>query len=147
VTRTETARLRDASERELAERQRFLVYLGSALTAAGEAVNEIQDHLRRVAIAYGAPEARITVLPTFVVLSLEPTRPATLEPTKQLRGVLRLDQTAALFELLRRAERAEILPAEGTVRIAEIVAMRPRFGHVLTIFGHVVLTVGICLVL
>jgi len=139
--------LQDASERELAELQQFLVYLGSALTAAGEAVNEIEDHLRRIAIAYGAPEARITVLPTFVVLSLGPTRPATLEPTKQLRGVLRLDQTAALFELLRRAERSEVAPAEGTAQISEIVTMAPRFGPVVTILGHVVLTVGICLVL
>lgn len=147
MTRSEAAPLQQASERELVELQQFLVYLGSALTAAGEAVNEIQDHLHRVAVAYGAPNARITVLPTFVVLSLEPTRPATLEPTRQLRGVLRLDQTAALFELLRDAERAEVRPTEGTARIAEIVAMGPRFGHTLTILGHVVLTVGICLVL
>jgi uncharacterized membrane protein YjjP (DUF1212 family) len=146
-TRSGISPLQGASERELAELQQFLVYLGSALTAAGEAVNEIEDHLRRVAIAYGAPEARITVLPTFVVLSLEPTRPATLEPTKQLRGVLRLDQTAALFELLRRAERSEVAPAEGTAQISEIVTMAPRFGPVVTILGHVVLTVGICLVL
>jgi len=146
-TRSGISPLQDASERELAELQQFLVYLGSALTAAGEAVNEIEDHLRRIAIAYGAPEARITVLPTFVVLSLGPTRPATLEPTKQLRGVLRLDQTAALFELLRRAERSEVAPAEGTAQISEIVTMAPRFGPVVTILGHVVLTVGICLVL
>lgn len=146
-TRSGISPLQNASERELAELQQFLVYLGSALTAAGEAVNEIEDHLRRVAIAYGTPDARITVLPTFVVLSLEPTRPATLEPTKQLRGVLRLDQTAALFELLRRAERAEVAPAQGAAQISEIVTMAPRFGPVVTILGHVVLTVGICLVL
>jgi hypothetical protein len=28
---------------------------GSALTAAGEAVNQVEKHLRRVAAAYGAP--------------------------------------------------------------------------------------------
>ena len=33
-------------------------------------------------------------------MALEPGRLATLEPTRQLRGVLRLDQTAALFEAL-----------------------------------------------
>jgi uncharacterized membrane protein YjjP (DUF1212 family) len=110
-------------------------------------VNEIQDHLRRVAAAYGAPRARVTILPTFSVVALEPTRPATLEPTQQLRGVLRLDQTAALFELLKQAQRAEVPPSEGIQRIQEIVAMRPRFGPAVTILGHVVLTVGICLVL
>jgi hypothetical protein len=41
------------------------------------------------------------VLPTYLVVALEPGRPATLEPTRQLRGVLRLDQTAALEGGLR----------------------------------------------
>jgi hypothetical protein len=87
------------------------------------------------------------VLPTYLVVALEPGRPATLEPTRQLRGVLRLDQTAALFEVLKAAERGEPPPEEGSRRIWEIVDMRPRFGPSVTILGHVVLTVGICLVL
>jgi hypothetical protein len=98
-----------ASGRELRELQQFLLYLGSALTAAGEAVNEVEMH--------------------------------------QLRGVLRLDQTAALFEVLKAAERGEPLPEEGSRRIRQIMDMRPRFGPSVTILGHVVLTVGICLVL
>jgi hypothetical protein len=56
--------LAGASGRELRELQQFLLYLGSALTAAGEAVNEVEEHLRRVAAAYGAPHARVSVLPT-----------------------------------------------------------------------------------
>jgi uncharacterized membrane protein YjjP (DUF1212 family) len=87
------------------------------------------------------------VLPTYLVVALEPGRPATLEPTRQLRGVLRLDQTAALFEVLKAAERADPSPEEGSHRIRQIVDMRPRFGASVTILGHVVLTVGICLVL
>jgi hypothetical protein len=47
--------LAGASGRELRELQQFLLYLGSALTAAGEAVNHVELHLRRVAAAYGAP--------------------------------------------------------------------------------------------
>ena len=129
------------------EVQQFLLYLGSALTAAGEAVNEIQDHLEVVAAAYGAPEARIVVLPTFVVVSLEPTRPVTLEPTAQLRGVLRLDQTSAVFEVLKAARTGEIDPAEGSGRILAIMAMKPRFGAPIRLVGHVILTVGLCLVL
>ena len=35
--------------------RQFLLYLGSGLTAAGEAVNQIQERVRRVAMAYGAP--------------------------------------------------------------------------------------------
>ena len=87
------------------------------------------------------------MLPTYLVVALEPGRPATLEPTRQLRGVLRLDQTAALFELLKAAQRGEPSPDQGSQRIRQIVDMAPRFGASVTILGHVVLTVGICLVL
>jgi uncharacterized membrane protein YjjP (DUF1212 family) len=131
-------------ERELL---RFLLFIGSGLTAAGEAVNEIQDHLLEVSAAYGAPQARVAVLPTYVEISLEPGRAATLEPTRTLRGSLRLDQTAALFELLREAKLGKMSPEAGSRRVLEIVDMRPRFGRLLTIVGHSVLTVGICLVL
>ncbi|GGN77151.1 hypothetical protein GCM10010112_50000 [Actinoplanes lobatus] len=132
------------SDREL---QQFLLFLGSALTAAGEAVNQIEEHLLRVARAYGAAHARFSVLPTYVVMSLEPGRPATLEPTRALRGGLRLDQTAALYEVLREAEQGLTSPVEGSRRIQEIVTMRPRFRPALQILGYAVLTAGICLIL
>jgi Putative threonine/serine exporter len=67
--------LAGASKRELRELQQFLLYLGSALTAAGEAVNQVEEHLRRVAAAYGAPRARVSVLPTYLVVALEPGAP------------------------------------------------------------------------
>jgi uncharacterized membrane protein YjjP (DUF1212 family) len=136
-----------AGEQHLRDLQQFLLYLGSALTAAGEAVNEIEDHLGRVARVYGAPHARFSVLPTYLVVALEPGRPATLEPTRQLRGGLRLDQTSALFAVLKAAERTEMRPEDGSRRIRAIVDSGPRFGSVVTLFGHLMLTVGICLVL
>jgi uncharacterized membrane protein YjjP (DUF1212 family) len=134
-------------EPEREELRRFLLYLGSGLTAAGEAVNEVQERLHRVAAAYGVPNAVVSVLPTFVTVSLGPGDQAAVEPTQQLRGLLRLDQTAALYDLLRRAEVAEVSPGDGARRVLEIVAMRPRFGTAVTVLGHVVLTVGICLIL
>ncbi len=131
-------------EREL---QQFLLYLGSALTAAGEAVNQIEEHLLRVAAAYGAPEARVSVLPTYLVVSLEPGRPVTLEPTRQLRGGLRLDQTALVYDVLRAAERAEVSPAVGIKQVLAAVDMPPRFSAVTRTLGHAVLIGGICLIL
>ena len=126
--RVRTDEMAGASGRELRELQQFLLYLGSALTAAGEAVNEIEEHLRRVAAAYGAPRARVCVLPTYLVVALAPGRPATLEPTRQLRGVLRLDQTAALFEVLKAAGRGEPSPEEGSRRVRQIASgPRSRF--------------------
>jgi hypothetical protein len=40
--------LAGANGTELRELQQFLLYLGSALTAAGEAVNRVEEHLHRV---------------------------------------------------------------------------------------------------
>ena len=137
----------DGAERERRELLQFLLFLGSALTAAGEAVNEIEEHLRRVATAYGAPDARVSVLPTYLVVSLEPGRAATLEPTHQLGGVLRLDQTAALFDLLKSAERGRVPPVRGSRQVLRIVDMTPRFGPAVRVLGHAVMTAGICLVL
>jgi uncharacterized membrane protein YjjP (DUF1212 family) len=127
--------------------QQFLLYLGSALTAAGEAVNEIESRLRTVAGAYGAQHARFAVLPTFIVVSLEPGRPATLEPTRQLRGVLRLDQIARIYQVLDTASDAAIAPDVGTQAILDAVDMPPRFGWLRTTIGHAAMTAGICLVL
>ncbi|MEV4343990.1 threonine/serine exporter family protein [Actinoplanes sp. NPDC049596] len=135
------------NDHERRELQQFLLYLGSALTAAGEAVNQIEDRLLRVAAAYGAPHARVSVLPTYLVVSLEPGRPATLEPTRQLRGGLRLDQTAAIYELLKESERGRPTPADGIYRVEQIIAMPARLRPALQIASHAVLTTGICLVL
>lgn len=126
---------------------RFLLFLGSGMTAAGEAVNEIQDHLIEVSAAYGQPHVRVAVFPTYLEIALEPGRAATLEPTRQLRGLLRLDQTAALYQVLREAQTGTLAPEEGSRRVLEIVGMRPRFGRWVTVLGHAVLTAGICLVL
>ncbi len=127
--------------------QEFLLQLGSALTAAGEAVNEVQDHLKKVAVAYGATEARFVALPTFLVIALDPRRPATLEPTSQTGGVLRLDQTSDLFEILDRATRAEIDPAEGSREVLAVLNRPPQHRAWFTLVGYMILTAGICLIL
>jgi len=136
-----------SGEQRIRELRQFLLYLGSAMTAAGEAVNRIEDRLCAVAASYGAAQARVSVLPTYLVVALEPGQPATLEPTRQLRGGLRLDQTAQVYDLLKLAERGAVEPAEGSRRISEIIAMSPRFRPVAQIAGHAVLTAGICLIL
>jgi len=127
--------------------QQFLLHLGSALTATGEAVNEVQDHLQAVAVAYGASRARFVVLPTFLVVALDPTQPATLEPTPQLGGVLRLDQTSALFGILKRATKAEIDPTEGSREVLGVMAQSSPYRTVFLLVGHMILTMGICLIL
>lgn len=148
LTGPETREEIAAGERvDPADVQQFVLLLGSALTASGEAVHQIQDRLQGVAAAYGFPRARIGVLPTLAVVSLTPGRATTIEQTHQLRGNLRLDQTAAIFDLMKEAAVGKVDPKAGSARVHAIIAMGPRFGIVATVLGHVALTVGICLVL
>lgn len=130
-----------------ADLRSLLVALGGALNAAGEAVNETEERLRRVAAAYGAPDARVMVLPTFLAIALGPGGTAVLEETRQFGGTFRLDQTAALFDLLKLAERAAVTPPDAIERLWEIVESEPRFRPSTMIVGHTILTVGVCLVL
>ncbi|HEY2055018.1 MAG TPA: threonine/serine exporter family protein [Solirubrobacterales bacterium] len=130
-----------------ADLRRLLVALGAAMNAAGEAVNEIEERLRRVAAAYGAPAARVMVLPTFLAITLGPGETAALEGTREFGRTFRLDQTAALFDLIKDAERAAVDPSEGIARLERIVASEPRFRPSAIIAGHTILTLGICLVL
>ena len=110
-------------------------------------MNEIQERLLLVANAYGAPEARILVFPTFVQVVGQPGRATMTELTRYAGGALRLDQIAELYELVRRAEAGHIQLGEGTAAVADVFAMLPRHRPAAVVAGHTVLTVGVCLVL
>jgi uncharacterized membrane protein YjjP (DUF1212 family) len=128
------------------ELQTFVVRLGAALNAVGEPVYTIQDSVRRVAAAYGAPTARITAFPTSLLVSLS-GETTVLELTTPRVEPARLDRIAALHHLLDEAERGAVEPAEGLRRLDEIRGLEPRFGPWASIAGYGVLTVGIALIL
>jgi uncharacterized membrane protein YjjP (DUF1212 family) len=135
----------DDDPREL---RKFLIGLGSAMTAAGDSVDDVELRLGRVAAAYGAPDATITVLPTYLVLALGPGDTSSVEKTVDPGGgMLRLDQTAAVFELIDRAEGRELEPTAGLHELNAILASRPRFGELQRLGGFVARTVGVCLLL
>lgn len=142
-----TVRDTGESEAQLPELEAFLLALGRALVAAGAPVNEIQARLLAVAEAYGAPRARILVFPTFLQVVIEPGRATMTDLARSAGGALRLDQITALYEVVGRAEAGRIPLGEGSAAVAQVFAMRPRYGPVMTVAGHLILTVGICLVL
>ena len=73
-----------------------------------------------VAVASGAPDPHIVALPTTVLISLGPGGWTTMETVPQLGEMLRLDQIAALYELIDEAERGQVDPAAGLVRMRAI---------------------------
>jgi uncharacterized membrane protein YjjP (DUF1212 family) len=125
----------------------FVLGLGRALSLAGAAVSETQERLLRIAAANNAPDARIVVLPTALIISLGRADWATVESIPVLAGTWRLDQISALYELVHQAERGAVEPADGLEALARIRAMRPRHGAAFTVVGYALMTVGLCLIL
>lgn len=129
------------------ELRAFVLEAGRALTLAGAAVNETQDRLTRIAVARGADGVRVVVLPTALMIALDGDDPTTVESVPQLTGALRLDQISVVYDVVREAERGALAPADGLRMLRAMRLMRPRHGRVVTVTGHVVMTVGLCLLL
>ncbi len=125
----------------------FLADLGAALSAIGETVDAIEQRLALIARAYGLEDARFSVFPTSLFLTLGRGEAATIEPTKRLSATPRLDQIAAVHRLAEQAERGAVAPEAGIARLEEIRATGSRFGPLPSVLGYTTLTVGIALIL
>jgi uncharacterized membrane protein YjjP (DUF1212 family) len=83
--------------------RRLLLRLGAALAMTGDAVSEVQGHLRSVAATYGYAHAHIAVFPTLLIVALgrgENAGFTTIDSARQLR----LDQASEVIRLARAAE-------------------------------------------
>ena len=126
----------------------FLTRLGHALSAAGDPVSSTERTLGRVARSYGMSDVDISVLPTLVLVRAHDG----VAPTIDLAGAdvgdaLRLDQVGALYDIVDLARLGRISASEGLARLADVWVMPARFGPAVRIFGHVVLSVGLGLIL
>jgi uncharacterized membrane protein YjjP (DUF1212 family) len=128
------------------EVQALLLGLGAALTMTGDAVSEVEGQLRAIAAAYGHPGARISVLPTTLIVALGDGEPAGLRTIDSFRE-LRLDQASEVIAVSRAAQRARIDPHEALAELRRILAAPSRFGEPARIAAHGVLTVGLGLVI
>jgi uncharacterized membrane protein YjjP (DUF1212 family) len=129
-----------------AEVQALLLRVGAALTMTGDAVSLVQERLSAIAAAYGYPRAKVSVLPTLLVITLGDGRPAGVSEIDSV-GQLTLGQASEVIAVVRRAEAAEIPPADAMAEIDAILRAPPRFGAVAFIASHAVLTVGIGLLI
>ncbi len=125
----------------------FIYRLGQAYLACGEQTATVELLLRRIAVAYGMRNARVVAFPTAVFVSLhdnsgEKVTLAACEPQ-----LLRLDQMADVYALGDIARGGKLDLREGLERLAAIRRQKPRFGRPGLLFGHVILTIGLALVL
>ncbi len=131
----------------------FLLALGKALLATGDAVSDIESHLVDAAKAYGQPQARVMVLPTVVAIAAGPRAPAklaTAETDGSLGAVgpqLRLDQVTEVLRIARAAAAGEMPVDGGLEALARVHEMPNRYKPLLRILGYVIVTLGIGLII
>lgn len=131
----------------------FLLELGKALLATGDAVSDIELRLVQAAKAYGQPDARVMVLPTAVAISGGPRQPATLATVDtdgslgSAGAQLRLDQITEVLHIARAAGAGEMPVDHGLIALGRVHEMPSRYNPLVTILGYVVVTLGIGLIL
>jgi len=123
----------------------MLVSLGGAMVQVGQATNDVDLTLTRIAAAYGSPETSVVILPTVILVHVGGARATEMAPISV--SSLRLDQAGRTARLVTRALRAELTPQEVLDEIAEMRSAPPRFGSRLMVVGHILLTLGFGLTL
>lgn len=127
--------------------RQLVIELGSAMVAAGDAVEDVEESLRSIVAAYGVSDIQIALLPTSLFVETGSGASAHVQFSAQVAPPLRLDQIGELYELVKVLESGAVSPLQGVGRLHDIYASRPTFGWPLRTFGHAVLTVGLALLL
>jgi uncharacterized membrane protein YjjP (DUF1212 family) len=127
--------------------RQFLIGIAEAMTLSEESVDAIAERLGRVARAYGQRDTEFIILPTVVLIQTDGVVQGRLITRTSGRKALRFDQIAELYRIVREAERGSIDPFDGIEQLNAMGAQRPRFGWVVRVLGHAVLTMGLCLLL
>lgn len=125
---------------------RMLCELGVAMLEAGQATSDVDRILKRVAAKYGIAPLQVVALPTVMIVqsgeSGEFAQIGTARP-----GAVRLDQAAAIDDIVSDAGLGLLMPSEALSRLAAIRESKPRFRWPLTLLGYIALTVGFGLLL
>jgi uncharacterized membrane protein YjjP (DUF1212 family) len=125
----------------------FLRRLGQAYLACGEQTALVESYLRRTAAAAGIGRSQVVAFPTALYISLHDRAGERVTLVEGPVEPLRLDQIADVYALGEAAQSGAVPPHEGLARLAGILRKAPRFGPVVAVVGHTILTVGLAMVL
>ena len=119
----------------------FLTELGKALTASGISVVDITSILEKIAQAYDA-KAEILVFPTMLLLKIGEQESAPLNAAIQKPGLLPLNQVSEIYDLIYKAEAADITPIESKKCLRKILSEKHKFGPLGILFGYIFIFYG-----
>ncbi|HEY7467547.1 MAG TPA: threonine/serine exporter family protein [Dehalococcoidia bacterium] len=142
----------EAGRRELDESEirlliQFMSEIGAAMNGAGDATTFIRRSLQRIGQAYGLRNLGVFVVPTLLLLRYGDDRSTFVDLSSQIPTDLRLDQIAALYELVDEAESARVRPVEGMTRLRVILGRPTRFTGYVRVFALTLITAGIIFLL
>ncbi|SLF51887.1 Uncharacterized conserved protein [Mycobacteroides abscessus subsp. abscessus] len=138
--------LADARHFPDAEVVTMLRMLGIAMLEVGQPTNLVLAKLHDIAPQYTDKELRAVVLPTVLIIQIDGVT-GQLEVEESTRNTAQLDQAGHIDAIADMAVVGAIAPADAIARIYEIRCLKPRFGTVLTVVGHTILTLGFGLAL
>lgn len=124
--------------------RRLLAVLGAAMVGTGQAVHEVEEELRLVALRMGYPEAQIGVEPTGLNVTLAPGETATFQAISDSLG---LDQADEVRSVVHRLLARQIDAEEVLAVLEDISSRQPRYPTWLVGLGWVGFSVGIGLIL
>lgn len=124
----------------------MLRMLGIAMLEVGQPTNLVLAKLHDIAPQYTDKELRAVVLPTVLIIQIDGVT-GQLEVEESTRNTAQLDQAGHIDAIADMAVVGAIAPADAIARIYEIRCLKPRFGTVLTVVGHTILTLGFGLAL
>ena len=126
----------------------FLTELGRALSVAGDPVSSTEATLRQVAAGLGLSDVVVSALPTLVMVRSHDGGTTVIDLAGAEPGDdLRLDQVAAVFDIVRLAQAGKLTPDNGLAQLAALWARPARFGVAVRVIGHVILSVGLGLII
>jgi len=124
----------------------FLTELAKALTASGISVVDITSILEKIAKAYDT-KAEILVFPTMILIKIGEHESAPLNAATQKPGLLPLNQVSEIYELIYKAEAAEITLNEGKNWLRKILSEKNQFGPIEILIGYILFSMGIGMLL
>lgn len=121
----------------------FLRAVGTALIRAGESVADVQDAVNRLGTHYGFTTVHTFAVPTGVFVRAGRAPDSVIDFAPVQGPNLRFDQIDRLYRFLDELYVHPVSPHEGAAELAEIDAMKPRYGLWPRLLGYVVMTMGL----
>ncbi|MEV6795279.1 threonine/serine exporter family protein [Streptomyces sp. NPDC051320] len=125
-------------------RRRLLLDLGAALLGGGLPVHDVEEELRRLGHALGAPDVRVAALTTGLFVALDGDEGTAFQP---VGAALRFEQTAEVVDVVHGLRAGELDGHQALADLERIRRAPARWPAWVADLGAVPVGVGICLYL